>query len=85
MNIDFLSDLSDELQAALKEYGLNVPSPEQLRQQDKRSDELKDKIENYDYTISYITFLLLILGVYLYANGMSIYQTNCRSRVKLSR
>jgi len=48
MNIDFLSDLSDELQAALKEYGLNVPSPEQLRQQDKRSDELKDKIENYD-------------------------------------
>lgn len=48
MDIDFLSDLSDELQAALKECGLNVPSPEQLRQQDKRSEELKDKIENYD-------------------------------------
>ncbi|MBB1417804.1 hypothetical protein H5187_10975 [Pseudoalteromonas sp. SG44-1] len=48
MNINFFSDLSDELQAALKECGLNVPSPEQLRQQDKRSDELKDKIENYD-------------------------------------
>ena len=48
MNIDFLSDLSEELQATLLECGLNVPSAEQLRQQDKRSKELKDKIENYD-------------------------------------
>lgn len=48
MNIDFLSDLSGELQAVLEKSGLNVPSPEQLRQQDKRSEELKEKIENYD-------------------------------------
>ncbi|MGF1701446.1 hypothetical protein L4D09_14200 [Photobacterium makurazakiensis] len=48
MNIDFLSDLSGELQAVLEKSGLNVPSPEQLRQQDKRSEELKDQIENYD-------------------------------------
>ena len=48
MNIDFLSDLSDELQSRLEEYGLNVPSPEQLRQQDKRSEEIKENIENYD-------------------------------------
>lgn len=48
MNIDFLSDLSGELQAVLEKSGLNVPSPEQLRKQDKCSEELKEKIENYD-------------------------------------
>jgi hypothetical protein len=48
MNIDFLSDLSGELQVALRESGLIVPSPEQLRQQDRRSEELKEKIEHYD-------------------------------------
>ena len=48
MSLDFLSDLSDELQILLKGYGLNVPSFEQLRQQDKRSEELKNKIGNND-------------------------------------
>ena len=48
MNIDFLSDLSGELRVVLKGYGLKVPSPEELRQQDKRSEELKKNIENYD-------------------------------------
>lgn len=48
MNIDFLSDLSGELQVALRESGLIIPSPEQLRQQDRRSEELKEKIEHYD-------------------------------------
>ena len=48
MNIDFLSDLSGELQVALRKSGLIVSSPEQLRQQDRRSEELKEKIEHYD-------------------------------------
>jgi hypothetical protein len=48
MDIDFFSDLSGEIQTALLEFGLNVPSLEQLRQQDKRSEELKAKYEHYD-------------------------------------
>ncbi|EHW0638253.1 hypothetical protein ABMX92_21570 [Vibrio vulnificus] len=48
MNIDFLSDLSEELQVALRKSGLIAPSPDQLRQQDRRSEELKEKIEHYD-------------------------------------
>ena len=48
MKMDFFSDLSKELQRILKEFGLTAPTFEQLRLQDKRSDELKNKIENYD-------------------------------------
>ncbi|EJL6275400.1 hypothetical protein IS636_003579 [Vibrio cholerae] len=48
MEIDFLSDLSAELKIALKDSGFNVPTSEQLRKQDRRSDELKDKIKDYE-------------------------------------
>lgn len=48
MNFNFLSDLSDELQRVLQEAGLLVPTYDQLRSQDKRSEELKNKIEHYD-------------------------------------
>ncbi|WP_332402927.1 hypothetical protein [Vibrio metschnikovii] len=48
MNFDFLSDLADELQRLLQEAGLTVPTYEQLRLQDKRSEELKMKIQHYD-------------------------------------
>jgi len=48
MNIDFLSDLADELQRLLQEAELTVPTYEQLRLQDKRSEELKGKIQYYD-------------------------------------
>ncbi len=48
MKVDFLLDLSAELKNILKDSGWNVPTSEQLRKQDRRSDELKDKIEDYD-------------------------------------
>ncbi|WP_282040611.1 hypothetical protein [Halomonas alimentaria] len=48
MNFDFFSDLADELQRILLEAGLNVPTYEQLRSQDQRSEELKSKILHYD-------------------------------------
>ncbi|MDC5721927.1 hypothetical protein [Vibrio europaeus] len=48
MKVDFLSDLSAELKSALKGSGFNVPTYEQLRKQDRRSNELKNKIESYD-------------------------------------
>jgi hypothetical protein len=48
MNFDFLADLAEEIQRLLQEAGLTVPTYEQLRLQDIRSDELKSKIQHYD-------------------------------------
>jgi len=48
MGINFFSDLAGELQRKLQEVGLIVPTYEQLRSQDKRSEEIKNKIEHYD-------------------------------------
>jgi hypothetical protein len=48
VNFNFLSDLSDEIQRMLQEAGLLVPTFEQLRSQDKRSEELKNQIAHYD-------------------------------------
>jgi len=48
MNLNFFSDLADELQRLLKEVDLIVPTYEQLRLQDKQSEEIKNKINHYD-------------------------------------
>ncbi|MEL0602832.1 hypothetical protein [Pseudoalteromonas undina] len=48
MNVDFLSDLEEEIAKALREANLSVPTSEQLRTQDKRSEELKLNILHYD-------------------------------------
>ena len=56
MNFDFLADLAEEIQRLLQEAGLTVPTYEQLRLQDKRSDELKSKIQHYDLSNLLIHF-----------------------------
>jgi len=48
MNFDFLADLAEEITRLLQEGDLVVPEYEQLRSQDKRSEELKNKIQHYD-------------------------------------
>jgi len=48
MALNFFSDLVDELQRLLKDANLQVPTFEQLNLQDKRSEEIKNKIKNYD-------------------------------------
>ena len=48
MTLNFFSDLVDELQRLLKDADLAVPTFEQLRLQDIRSEELKNKIKDYD-------------------------------------
>lgn len=48
MKIDFFSDLTDEIRRLHEQTGLTVPTFEQLRSQDKRSDELKSKVRDYD-------------------------------------
>lgn len=48
MEVHFLSDLSIELKQILEKLGLSVPTSEELREYDKRPNELKDKIKNYD-------------------------------------
>lgn len=48
MALNFFSDLVDELQRLLKDAGLTVPTFEQLRSHDKRSEDLKNKIKDYD-------------------------------------
>ncbi len=50
MTINFFSDLADELQRLLKEVSLTVPTYEQLRSQDKQSEELKNETKHYDLT-----------------------------------
>lgn len=56
MNFEFLTDLAEEIQRLLQEAGLTVPTYEQLRLQDKRSDELKSKIQHYDLSNLLIHF-----------------------------
>lgn len=48
MTLNFFSDLADELQRLLKEADLPVPTFDQLRTQDKRSEEIKNEEEDYD-------------------------------------
>ncbi len=48
MNFDFLADLAEEIKRFLREAGLEVPTYEQLRLQDKRNDEVKNNIQHYD-------------------------------------
>lgn len=77
MNFDFLSDLADELQRLLKEAGLIVPTYEQLRLQDKRSEELKSKIQHYDLSNLLIHFFTV------YSRRIPITQWNVHTSSKL--
>jgi len=48
VNIDFLADLEEEIKKSLRENNLSVPTSEQLRVQDKRTEELKHNIVHYN-------------------------------------
>ena len=45
MNIDFFSDLADEIHDILRGWDMPIPSYEQLRKQDKRSDEITEYVK----------------------------------------
>lgn len=48
MEIDFFTDLNNELEKFLTDNGLPVPDPLMLREHDTRPDESKNKIVHYD-------------------------------------
>lgn len=78
MNFDFFADLADELQRLLKEVGLTVPTYEQLRLQDKRSEEVKSKTQHYDLE----NLLLHVLTVY--SRRIPVIQWNVHTSTKLN-
>ena len=59
MNLDFLKQLELEVKNKITDYGLAVPSYKQLREQDKRDEEIKEKIENYDLENLLLHFLTI--------------------------
>ncbi|MCF6209572.1 MAG: hypothetical protein L3J88_01010 [Gammaproteobacteria bacterium] len=79
MNFDFLSDLADELQRLLQEAELTVPTYEQLRSQDKRSEELKNKIQHYDLSNFLVNFFTV------YSRRIPVTQWNVHISSKLER
>ncbi len=48
LKIDVWRDLREEIATRLKGFGYHVPSPKELRMQDKRSEDIKEKTKNYD-------------------------------------
>ncbi|EPC03352.1 hypothetical protein L861_17575 [Litchfieldella anticariensis FP35 = DSM 16096] len=78
MNFNFLSDLADELQRRLKEAGLLVPTYEQLRTQDKRSEQIKSQIEYYNLSN------LLVHYFTVYSRRIPIIQWNVHVSSKLA-
>jgi len=77
MNLDFLSDLADELQRLLQEAELTVPTYEQLRLQDKCSEELKSKIQHYDLSNLLVHFFTV------YSRKIPVTQWNVHISSKL--
>jgi len=48
LKVDVWRDLKEEISKRLQEYGYHVPSIQELRMQDRRSEDLKGKIKNYE-------------------------------------
>ena len=77
MTLNFFSDLVDELQRLLKDADLAVPTFEELRLQDKRSEEIKDKIKDYDL------YNLLLHCLTVFSRRISVIKWNVHTSSEL--